>query len=229
MKSTNSYHRKLLAAAVCLLPITAFAADNTSDLSYGYIEADYINLDVDQPGEGNAFDGDWDNGDGFGVSASFPIGEKFFLFGDYSETDSDFSFIDNTNRFIPGNVDIKRLNLGAGIAMPMSERSDLVISGGYADIDFGSFGFGANPDNDSIDDLNEDPSDGFIADVRLRSQWTQAIEGSIGARYTDLEATDGISLVGNVLFELSPNWGINLQVDAGDELITYGAGVRMTF
>lgn len=229
MKSFSTNQRKLLAAAICLLPMTGFAADNPNGLSYGYVEVDYLNLDIDQPGEGNVFEGDWDNGDGFGVSASFPLGERFFIFGDYSSTDSDFNFIDNTNRFIPANVDVKRVNLGAGAAFPMSDRSDLVVSGAYSDIDFGSFGFGATPDNNSIDDLNEDPSDGFIADVRIRSQWTQAMEGSIGARYTDLEATDGLSLVGNVLFELSPTWGINLQVDAGDELITYGAGVRMTF
>lgn len=225
----NPFQRKLLAAAICLLPMSGFAADNTTDLSYGYLEVDYLNQDVDQPGEGNVFEGDWDNGDGFGVSASFPLGEKFFVFGDYTEADSDFSFVDNNNVFIPGNVDIKRLNLGAGAAMPMSDRSDLVVSGGYTDLDFGNFGLGATPDSDSLDDLDEDPSDGWMADVRIRSQWTEAMEGSIGARYTDIESLDGLSLVGNVLFELSPNWGINLQVDAGDELITYGAGVRMTF
>jgi hypothetical protein len=226
MKSSNL---KLLAAATCLLPMTAFAADAGDDLRYGYVEADYINLDVDQPGEGNVFDGDWDNGDGFGVSASFPLNEMWFLFGDYTKTDSDFSFVDNTNRFIPGNVDLKRLNLGAGVALPMSSGADIVIRGAYADLDFGSFALGSSPDTNSLRDLRHDPSDGWMGDVSWRAQWTQGMEGSLGVRYTDLEATDGVSFIGNLLFELGPNWGINLQVDAGDELITYGAGVRMTF
>lgn len=229
MKSMNPYQRKLLAAAVCLLPMTGFAADANDELSYGYVELDYINLDVDQPGERNVFDGDFDNGGGYGLSASIPLNEMWFLFGDYTDTDSDFGFTDNTGRFFPGNIDIKRLNLGAGVAMPMNERSDLVISGAYADLDYGDFNFGAAGGTNSIDDITGDTSDGYMADVRWRSQWTQAVEGSLGARYTDIGNTDGLSFIGNVLFEFAPNWGINLQVDAGDELITYGAGVRMTF
>jgi hypothetical protein len=229
MKSMNPYQRKLLAAAACLLPMTGFAADAGDDLSYGYIEADYINLDIDQPGEDDVFEGDFDNGDGFGLTASIPINEAFFLFGDYTSTDSDFSFADNTGVFIPGNVDLKRVNLGGGFVMPMSSGADLVIRGAYSDLDFDEFGFGGTAANNSLDDLDEDPSDGYMADVSWRAQWTEAMEGSLGVRYTDIEAADGLSFVGNVLFELSPNWGINLQIDAGDELITYGAGVRMTF
>jgi hypothetical protein len=229
MKSLHNYQRKLLVAGICLVPMTGFAADAGDDLSYGYIEADYINLDIDQPGEDDVFDGDFDNGGGLGLSASFPIGEQAFLFADYSETDSDFSFADNTGVFIPGNVDLQRVNLGGGFAMPMSSGADLVIRAAYSDLDFDHFGFGASPANNSLDDLDEDPSDGWMADVSWRAQWTQGMEGSLGVRYTDIEAADGVSFLGNILFELSPNWGLNLQVDAGDELITYGAGVRMTF
>jgi hypothetical protein len=229
MKFLNPYHRKLLAAGICLLPLTGFAAEDSGDLSYGYIQADYINLDIDQPGEDDVFEGDFDNGGGLGLSVSIPLNEVFYLFGDYSETDSDFAFADNTGTFIPGNVDLQRVTLGGGFIMPMNERSDLVFSGGYSDIDFDHFGFGASPGDNSLDDLDDDPSDGYVADVKWRSQWTQAIEGTLGARYTDIEAADGLSFIGSVLFELSPNWGLNLSVDAGDELITYGAGVRMTF
>lgn len=228
MKSMNSFQRKILAAAACMMPLTGFAADAGDDLSYGYLEVDYINLDIDQPGEDNAFDGDFDNGGGYGISASVPLGEQFFVFGDWTETDSDFGFVDNQGIFIPGNVDLKRLNVGAGFAMPMTSGADIVIRGAYADLDFNSFNFGATSSN-TFRDLDDDPSDGWMADVAWRAQWTQMVEGSLGVRYTDIEAADNISFVGNVLFELSPNWGVNLQVDAGDELITYGAGVRMTF
>lgn len=228
MKSMTPKQRTVLAAAICLLPVAGLAQD-VDELSYGYIEADYINLDIDQPGEDNAFEGDWDNGDGFGVTASVPLNEAFFLFGDYTSTDSDFSFRDNTGIVIPGNADVKRVNLGGGFVMPMASGADLVIRGAYSDIDLDEFGFGASPSTGALNDLTEDPSDGYFADVSWRAQWTEAMEGSLGVRYTDIEAADGLSFVGNVLFELSPNWGINLQIDAGDELITYGAGVRMTF
>lgn len=228
MKSMNSFQRKILAAAACMMPLTGFAADAGDNLSYGYLEVDYINLDIDTPGEGNLFEGDFDNGGGYGISASLPIGEQFFVFGDWTETESDFGFVDNVGMFIPGDVDIKRLNLGAGLAMPLTSGADIVLRGAYTDIDYNSFNFGATSSN-AFRDLDDDPSDGWMADIAWRAQWTQAIEGSVGVRYTDIESVDNVSVIGNVLFELSPNWGINLQVDAGDELVTWGAGVRMTF
>ncbi|MEY4641980.1 MAG: hypothetical protein RLZZ227_1974 [Pseudomonadota bacterium] len=224
-----TFKHKLLAAGICLLPVTGFAADASEALNYGWLEADYINFDIDQPNEDSIFSEDFDNGGGFGVSASLPLSEMFFLFGDYSETESDFTFVDNLNIVQPAGTDLQRLNLGAGVRLPMSDRADLVLSGAYTDLDYDHFGVVGSAGNNSFDDLNEDASDGFILDARFRMQLTQALEGSIGARYTEIEDADGLSLVGNVLFELSPNWGINLSLDAGDELMTYGAGVRYSF
>lgn len=229
MKALNHCNRQIMLAGICLLPLTGFAADASDELSYGYVELDYINFDVDQPNEDNIFSGDFDNGGGYGVSLSIPLGEAFFAYADYSDTEADFTFIDNNDVLIPGDTEMKRFNLGLGFIAPMSDRTHLVFSGGYSDIDYGSFSFGASADDDSFDDLNEDPSDGYTVDVKLRSQLSQMIEGSIGARYTDIEDADGLSVIGNLMFEFSPNWGLNLSLDAGDELMTYGAGVRYSF
>lgn len=226
--TTRNLKLGLMIAGASALSATAFAADNTDALSYGYIEGDYINLDIDQPGENNIFDGDFDNGGGFGVSASLPLGESLFVFGDYSNTESDFSFVDNAGLGISGDTELKRLNLGLGFAMPMSDRTDMVLSGAYVDLDYGDFNFGASRST-RLSDLDDDPSDGYMVDARLRSQLTPNMEGSIGARYTDIESADGISIIANVMWELAPNWGLNLMVDAGDELVTYGAGLRFTF
>ena len=155
----------LIAGASALGATSAFAADSTDALSYGYIEGDYINLDIDQPGENNVFDGDFDNGGGFGVSASLPLGESLFLFGDYSNTESDFSFVDNAGLGISGDTELKRLNLGLGFAMPMSDQTDLVLSGAYVDLDYGDFNFGASSST-RLSDLDDDPSDGYMVDAR---------------------------------------------------------------
>ena len=88
MKSMNSFQRKILAAAACVMPLTGFAADAGDDLSYGYLEVDYINLDIDQPGEDNAFDGDFDNGGGYGISASLPLEKTGFVSSRYQEQSS---------------------------------------------------------------------------------------------------------------------------------------------
>jgi len=235
MKLLSTHTSKLLALGICMIPAAGFAADANDELSYGYVEADYMNMDIDQEDENlNVFKNDFDNGGGFGVTLSFPINDSLFIFGDYSDTESDFTFSDNSGVFVPSDTDIKRLNLGLGFVMPMNDTSDLVLSGAYSDVDYGDFNVGADSDeiddlDDALDDLNEDPSDGYFVDARIRSQFAPAWEGSIGARYTDIQDADGFSLVGNVMYEFSPNFGLNLTVDAGDELVTWGAGVRYTF
>jgi hypothetical protein len=237
MKPINPHTPKFLAVGLCLIPLTGLAADANDELSYGYVEADYINLDIDQEDENlNIFKNDFDNGGGYGVSASFPINDAFFIFGDYSDTEADFTFSDDTGTIVPSDTDIKRFSVGAGFVMPMNDTSDIVLSGAYSDLDYGDFDLGAAEDDfdiedldDAFDDLNEDPSDGYFLDARLRSQFAPAWEGSVGLRYTDIEDADGFSVVGNVMYEFGPNWGANLYIDAGDELITWGAGVRFIF
>jgi outer membrane receptor protein involved in Fe transport len=164
-----------------------------------------------------------------------PVGDAFFLFGDYTDTESDFTF-SSAGVFFPSDTDIKRLNLGVGFHMPMNDTSDLVFSGAYSDVDYGSFNFGGRSNDLDIDDLdralrdlNDDPSDGYFVDAKLRSQFAPAWEGSLGLRYTDIEDADGFSVIGNVMYEFSPNWGLNLSIDAGDELMVWGAGVRYMF
>jgi len=235
MKPLNPHTPKVLALSLCLIPLTGFAADANDELSYGYVEADYMNLDIDQQDENlNVFKNDFDNGGGYGLTLSFPINDSLFIFGDYSDTESDFTFSDNAGVIIPSDTDIKRLNVGVGFVMPMNDTSDFVLSGAYSDIDYGDFNVGADSDeiddlDDALDDLNEDPSDGYFVDAKLRSQFATAWEGSIGARYTDIEDAEGFSLIGNVMYEFAPNWGLNLSLDAGDDLTTWGAGIRYTF
>lgn len=214
-----------LAFGAMLIPATGMAAEG---LSYGYLEGSYINLDVDQPNEDSVFREDFDNGGGYGINLSLPLSERFFLYGGYSDTESDFTFSDNTGAIVPGDTDVLKFNLGLGLILPMSDKSDVVFSGGYSDIDYDDFDFGATNDPD-VNDLRDDPSDGWTADAYLRSQLAQSVESTIGARYTDIEGIDGVSFIGSLMFEMNQNWGINVSVDAGDELVTWGAGIRYSF
>jgi hypothetical protein len=227
MKLLTMHKHTLLALGVCAIPMGAYAADEASDLSYGYVEADYLNLDIDT-GDEDISRSDFEDGDGFGISASLPIGDRFFVYGDYTETEADFTYRDNINVVQPGDTDLKKFNLGLGFRMPLSTSTDVVVSGGYADLDYGNFDLGGSSSN-SLDDLDDDPSDGYTADVKLRSQLLPNLEGSVGARYTDIEDADGVSLIGNLMYEFTPNWGLNLSIDAGDDLMTWAAGVRYSF
>ena len=224
--------KELKLCAVATATIGAVLATSSvtaaEGLSYGYLEADYINLDVDQPNENSILREDFDNGGGWGATVSLPLSEMLFLHGAYSDTESDFTFVDNSDAIVPGNTRILKFNLGLGLALPMSDSSDLVFSAGYADIDYDDFRFGAS-DDPAVSDLDEDPSDGYTADAYWRSQLSTRVETLVGARYTDIEGVDGLSFIGSVLFELTPNWGLSVNVDAGDALVTWGAGLRYSF
>jgi hypothetical protein len=218
-------YQKLIATIFAVVPVAGMAAD---DLSYTYLQADYINLDIDDVGDNGDVLDDFDNGNGFAIRGSFGFGNNWFVFSDYSVTDADVSFFDDSDMLQPGNADVKKLDLGVGLALPLTDISDLVLRGAYTDTDIDDFDFGGSEDN-SLDDLNDDASDGFFVDASWRSQVSPNIEVSLGGRYTDIENIDGLSFIGGVLFEVAQDFGISLQVDAGDELSTYSAGARLSF
>lgn len=212
----------LILVTSFLTPAVLVAAE---DLSYSYFELGYVNLDIDESDEDFIFQGEFDDGEGWGFRASWELGERFFVYGAYNESNADFSYLDNTETVVPGDVDQIKFNLGVGMHFPINEISDVVVSAAYADIDYDSFDIGRNSDID-WNDLRDDPSDGYHLDVSYRAQFADIVEGSIGVRYTDIQQVDGFSLLANVMYEFTENWGINLSLDAGDHLMTWGLGVR---
>lgn len=237
MKMNKLIPTSILSTAL-LLPAGAFAAEG---VSYSFIEGNFIIQDIDlfeDNGLFNDFIEDFDDGDGYNINGSIAISERFFLHGGYGSTEADFGIVNNNGLFIPQGQDIKTLKLGGGFHMPMSDRTDFVASASYIDVDFGTFNFGAvenddlNSDDDlqnAFDDLNEDSSDGYSVDAGVRSQMADWLEVGAGARYTDLDSGDDISLFGNLLFEINDNFGINLGGDFGDNISTYSLGLRYSF
>jgi|GEM_PF-715081 len=236
MKSRKLLTRSLIGAAL-LLPTAGMAAEG---ISYSWLEADYIVQDIDRYEEGGILDNfldDFDDGDGWGAAGSFAFTDHFFAFGSYSTTEADYTFIDDTGLLIPRNEDVKTLKAGLGFNTPLSSKVDLVARAAYVDVDYGSFNFGASDDNfnntgdfkDAIRDLNNDSSDGWLADVGVRAQVVNWLELGGGVRYTDLDQGDDFSVFGNALFEITENIGINISGDFGGEISTYMAGVRYSF
>jgi hypothetical protein len=221
----------ILTTALLALPLGALAQDANRDLSYTWLELDYSILDVDVFDDESGLVDDVDDGNGWGVNGSFAFTPMFFGFAGYSKTDSDVTFSDDDTPLITSSADVEVLELGLGVNVPFqigSLDTDFVGRAAYVDIDYGSFDFGGSDDPD-LEDLDDDSSDGWKADASLRSQLTPRIEGSIGVGYLDVEGTDTFSALGSVLFELTPNWGINLAGDVGDDVSTYVLGVRYSF
>lgn len=217
-----------LATSMALgLPLAMPLAAAAQELSYSYLEGDYMSLDIDGIDDQADIVEEIDDGTGFGVRTSLALGPTFFVFADYSETSSDVTFNSGTG-ILPQDTDINRLNAGAGFHMPVLDRADLVIRGAYTDMDFGDFDLGGSTDPD-VEDLNDDSSDGWFADAGLRAQLFESFEALGAVRYTDIEGTDQVSVVGEGLFEFNQNLGLAIGFEAGDELTTYHAGVRLSF
>lgn len=233
MRFKPSLLRIAALAAAAALPLTApstsFAA---GDLSYSWLQVDYLNVDVDDFDGNDGLLEDFDDGNGWGVNGSLAFTPMFFGFAGYSETDSDVTFTSDGTTFLSSSQDVARLDVGLGLNVPLDlpilRKPDLVVRVAYVDVDVGNLDLGESSDP-SIDDLRSDGSDGWYSDVSLRAQFLPWLETSAGLRYTDIGDSNELSVLASLLFEVSPNWGINLGVDLGGDIRTYAAGVRYSF
>lgn len=224
-----------LIAAFTMLPAAAMAAES---ISYSYIEAAYVVQDMDMYEDEGVFDNvldDVDDGDGFKIEGSFAFSNNMFLFGNYAQTQADFTFVNDTGAVIPQDQDVKTLELGLGFFAPINNNMDFVARGAYKDVDLDNFSFGATDDDiadddvtvgDAFDDLNEDTSDGYFVDAGVRAQVAPQFELGGGVRYTDLDSGDDVGVFANAMWEFNDNMGINLSASFGDNLSSYGLGFR---
>jgi hypothetical protein len=210
---------------------TAQNAMGAEDLDYSYIELQGVVIDIDDfQDDTSDLSERYDDGGGFALEGSFGVTDLIFLFGRYSDTNSDAT-VETDDIFVPGDRDVTRLDLGVGFSVEMSDSTDFVSRVAYTDIDIGEFEAGVSSD---LDTLDEDTSDGFTVDAGLRSQLTDRIEGSIGLRYLTIDSDtparddDNTSIYGSLLFELSDDWDINLGADVGDTVRYYSIGVRFS-
>lgn len=224
-----------LTAASLIMPHLSYAAEG---LSYRFLELEYVVLDVDIYEKSHSLKNlvkNVDDGDGFRIGASYAFADRFFIFGNYSDTEADFTFSTDTSLLIPADNDIKTLQVGVGYYFPITFNMDFIARAAYTDIDLGNFNLGATSQDitdsditigDAWDDLNEDSSDGFLVDVGVRAQTLNWLELGGGVRYTDLDSGDDFSIFANALFEITPNMGINLSAHIGDNLSSYSLGFR---
>lgn len=229
MRTTAEWTRIGVVAAVAMVPAFAMAAE---DLDYTYFQINAVGRDVDAFDEDEGVIEDLDDGGGLGVHGSFAFLPRYFVFGGYSDTESDVAFDGDTVFPLPAETDIKRLDVGVGTNREINDRLDFIARVAYTDIDYGDFDIGGGGDlidgglDNLRDELRGDDSDGYFVDAGVRSQLTQNLEGTLGLRYTDVQNIDTATVIGSLLFEMSDNWGLELAVDAGDELSSYRLGVR---
>lgn len=203
--------RNTLAAVLGLALIAAPVA-NAADLSYSYIDANYVDTELD------AGDGTEISGNGFGLSGSIAFGDTgFYGFGAYETVGEEVDGID---------VDINRITAGAGYALKIDERLHALLEVAYLDYDFdvAVAGFGSG----SVG------ADGYRANVGLRGLLADNIEGIAKLGYINVEE-EGVTLYDGAVGELGFRWHIDKAWSAGlstefaEDETTYKLGARLSW
>lgn len=199
--------RNTLAALLGLALIAAPAA-HAEGLSYTYIEANYVDTELD------AGDGVDIGGNGFGLNGSVAFGESdFYGFGAYETVGEDFDGLD---------VDITRITVGGGYALKIDESLHAVVEAAYLDYDFDA-AFQGISDSAS--------ADGYRVSVGLRGLMADNIEGTAKIGYANVEE-QGITLYDGAVGELGFRWHIDrawstgLVAEIAEDETTYKLGLR---
>ncbi len=225
-------------SGVALLSSSVLADDH---IDYTYIEGAYVIQDVDIYQDSDTlseFLDETQDGDGFEIKGSVGLGPNWFAYTGYSQTQLDFDITTNEGGYLPAEVDVKTFHLGAGYIVPINPNLNMQFSAAYVDQDLSEFSLGATDQDvfdddtdfeDAVDDLNEDSSDGYWLDAGVRGQVNHWLELGGGLRYTELDSGDSFTVFGNALWEITPNFGLNLALDIGDDVNEYSLGARATF
>ena len=189
--------RKLLGIALVLVLSPAMA----DGLSYNFIQLGYQKADLDDDLAGISVDGD-----GYGISGSFEVGENFFIGAGYSALDFDFG------------VDLDQLSIGGGYHMSLSDRSDFYATLSYIRAEASVSGFG------SVDD------DGYGVSVGIRGLLSDNVELNGSIAYSDLgDGADGTAFGAGALYSFTENFALGFDVSVDDDVTMYGVGARFYF
>lgn len=170
-----------------------------SGFDYSYVELGYVNSEIDIDG----FDID---GDGFLLAGSYELTDKFHVFGGY--TDQEFDF----------DVGVTSLEIGAGLAWPISSNLDVVSTLSFVkgEIDV--------PGEGKFDD------DGFGVGVGLRGRALPQLELTGGVKYVDLdESGDNTSFHVGARYFFTSAFSAGVDLGYDDDATVWGLGVRMSF
>jgi hypothetical protein len=212
----------LAAAAAFGLPAAADARPPT----FSYLEANYVNVNVDDV---DPFTFRRGSRDGFQLGASAQVWEMMHLFGEYSQAGQDLEFdTDLDDGLIEGDFDLIRWRVGVGVHSPVDEMISV-----YGRVSWDSIEFDGLATNGVI---LGDRDDGFGAEVGAIVAPIPQVHLQGYVRYTSVGEIDalGQSYDDDYLFGAEARWFLteNFALQAGyeyGEITTWNAGVRFAF
>jgi hypothetical protein len=181
-----------------LLGLVAVSANAVADgPDYSYIQGSYGQIEFDD------FDVD---GDGFGISGSAALTERFHLFGGYTTAD------------MGAGVDLNQLEAGVGFNHPVSDTVDVVLSLAYVSAEIDATGLG------SVDDS------GYGAGIGLRGMLTPVLEVNGDLQYVDFgDGGDDTGFGAGFLYSFTDQFAAGASGDWSGDFSTYQLNARFRF
>jgi len=199
-------NRTILSAVLGLALVAPAAQAADATLSYTYIEAHYVDLELDA-GDGLDF-----SANGGGVNGNIAFGDSgFYGLAGYDTVGETIAGID---------IDISRVTAGVGYAFKVDERLHVISEIAYVDYELDTADFGSGS------------ADGYRASVGLRGLMADNIEGLAKIGYTRVEDS-GIRFLDGTVSELGFRWHIDaawsagLSTEFGDDITSYKLGLRL--
>ena len=115
-------------SALTLVLIAFSASIGAEELNYTYLQGNFGQVDVDEPGINV-------DGDGYGIAGSFGLTENFHLFGEYQTAGLDF------------DVDLNLLEAGLGYNTAISDNLDVITRLEYLNVEVDARGIPSSDEN----------------------------------------------------------------------------------
>ncbi len=239
----------LLACALSLASTTVMA-ENTSPLSYDYVEAGYKKTEIDELNDFSL--------SGIGINFSKQFAENWFVLGHYStasDDDKESSYYDGYNVYDSfGNLigesqisylgkvdlDITRFELGLGYIYSLSDRTNLDFSAKIGQLKFevdSSFSVEETYQDYVLESYSDSYSDSETADilsanVQIRHLITDSFEinGGVGyERLHDEESENNAVFHVGANYAFTPAWLVSASYRDANDYSDISLAVRYNF
>lgn len=162
--------------------------------------------------------------DGFGINASYKLGDKFFLSASYQDISGDRGEDDN---YYAIDLDAELLRVGFGLHGAISDNVDWVVSVDFTRIDTDEVA--SESDGSEIESISGDDN-GYIVDLGVRGLLNDSLEYSVALVQSDIgESETGFRVGGRYHFSDS---GFSIGADYvqyASELDLVEVGFRYQF
>jgi hypothetical protein len=202
---------------------------------FGYIELNYLDVDVDldeRVGSGDSSIGvSTDDGTGIGFGAAWRFRDVWHLYFDYGATDQTLTTagtIDGEPFRLQGDFDVTRIRVGLGYARLVRDDLRLYVRAGLDAIDFDEVSSGP-------DDASDTDDAGPGGELGARWAFAGPVELQGHVRYTtvgEVDVTGVDEFDDDLLFGLALRWRLtrHFSVQAGaetGEILTWYVGGRV--